>query len=415
MIDYRLMQSHELAEAARLSDAVFRQGARPSMAEMFPRLFSPRMPHSFGAFAEDGSLAAFMGLAPSTLRVGGAATIRAFSIGSVCTAPEHRGAGLAGRLLERCTAYARHAGAPLLFVSGDRTLYTRAGCVPFGRAANAVLRGVRSDSLAPSDFRAAADAFAHASAAVRRALYAPAAPPPLTVREAGTRDLLRLHGLYSAGGTAFEEGAAGLGDLIAAAAQCGVLGLEQRVLLASIEDTPVAYAVIGMPPHLKHYSFDGIEPPPPAPAGVPDAAPASPPTVIAYGGAPLYAADLLRYPAERWGLDELHIPVPWQEEELLSLLRKAGAEVAFGPNAGTLLITDPEHLLNQAQELWSRPWREALQTDGRGNLFAASGKRQIDRSEWTGLLFDPEYPRSDDVPDWLTPIPLPYLYGLHFT
>ncbi|WP_172251832.1 GNAT family N-acetyltransferase [Saccharibacillus deserti] len=401
MTTFRLMQTSELAEAARLSDSVFRQGKQPSMGEMFPNLFAPGMPHSYGAFAEDGSLAAFMGLAPSTLRAGGAAQIGVFSIGSVCTAPEHRGVGLAGRLLERCFAHAVKAEAPLLFVSGDRSLYTRAGCSPFGSAATAVIR-----PLALQD-----------SLAFRGDLHAPHSPPGLIVREARTREaraenLLRLHRLHEAGSTRFEESAAGFGARLEAAAYCGVLGLTQRVILAVIEDTPVAYAVIGVPHHVRGFTDGGAAPIPTAPdSGQPTD---QPPTVISYGGEPEYAADLLERLPGSFGLNELHIPIPWQERELLTYMKQAGAECRMSANAGTLFVTNVQMLLDQASPLWPRPWTEALRVE-KGRVLSAASRRELQRSEWLALLLDPDAARPDDVPSWLTPIALPYLYGLHYT
>ncbi|GGN98835.1 GNAT family N-acetyltransferase [Saccharibacillus kuerlensis] len=398
MTTYRLLKAQELTEAVRLSDSVFRPQTQPSMGEMFPRLFAPGIVHSYGAFSEDGTLASFMGLAPSTLRIGvNRDSIRAFSIGSVCTAPEHRGAGHAGRLLQQCIAHAARAEAPLLFVSGERSLYTRAGCVPFGRSANVVLRPPGSAEGAPL--------------LLRQSLYEPGAVlPALTLREAGPEELLRLHALHAAENISFDESAAGLGELLGAAAYCGVLGLTQRIILASIEHEPVAYAVIGVPPHLQHDFNDGVTSMPSAQETPSE----NLPTVIAYGGTALHAADLLSGLPETLGLEEIHVPVPWQDRELLALLQKTDAEVSYGPNAGTLLIIDARQLLEQAQGLWHRPWEEALRVDKQGRLFAASSGRELDRSEWAGLLFDPEYPRPDDLPNWLIPIPLPYLYGLHY-
>ncbi|MDO3408496.1 GNAT family N-acetyltransferase [Saccharibacillus sp. CPCC 101409] len=403
MTTIRLLEPQELAEAVRLSDSVFRGGAEVSMGAMFPRLFAPGLVHSYGAFAADGSLAAFMGLAPSTLRVDGAAQtrIRAFSIGSVCTAPEHRGAGLAGRLLERCFVHAAQAEAPLLFVSGDRSLYTRAGCLPFGRTAAAVLRP-DGPSGGPGAGRPAP----------RRASHAPEALPALRLRDAKPEDLQRLHALREAGHAAarFEESAAGLGELLGAAAFANVLGLSQRVILAGVGDAPVAYAVLAVPHHLRNDRPDGAEPVPPAPAESASA----PPTVIEYGGSPLHAAALLAVLPQRLGLDELHVSVPWQETGLLGLLREAGAETTPAPNAGTLSAGRIRLLLDQAAPIWSRPWSEVLDADAHGSVFLKSDGRRLDPGEAQGLLLDPESPLRAEVPDWFTPIPLPYAYGLHY-
>ncbi len=54
------------------------------------------------------------------------------SIGGVCTLPEERGNGLATVLLEHCAKRLIELGSTLMFISGGRGLYTRAGCVPAG-------------------------------------------------------------------------------------------------------------------------------------------------------------------------------------------------------------------------------------------------------------------------------------------
>jgi GNAT superfamily N-acetyltransferase len=59
--------------------------------------------------------------------------LRIGSIGGVCTHPDYRGQGLAGQLLEHCTATLAKEGARLMLISGGRGLYTRVGCVPTGK------------------------------------------------------------------------------------------------------------------------------------------------------------------------------------------------------------------------------------------------------------------------------------------
>lgn len=400
MTTFRIMQRQELAEAARLADAVFRGDKKPSMAEMFPRLFAPETVHSYGAFAEDGSLAAFMGLAPSTLRVGGAAKIRAFSVGSVCTAPEQRGAGLAGRLLEHCIAHARSAEAPLLFVSGGRSLYTRAGSASFGRALHAVLRPGVPAAGRSAAFPAPGSA---GNPDLPSLLSAREALLPVRLREAGPEDLTSLHELHDAGGTIFEDSAAGLGEQLRAASFSGVLGLSPRVFLAEIGQEVLAYAAIGIPEL-------------PAAAGGSEAAPSDeePPTVIGYGGEAAYVARLLADLLGYCELPELHVRIPWQEYELQLQLRQAGVLLEEEPNAGTLLVADVRMLLDQAGALWPLPWQEALRVDEEGRVFAASSDRELSREQWYSLLFSPERPQGADLPGWFSPIPLPYLYGLHY-
>lgn len=59
--------------------------------------------------------------------------IRVGSVGGVCTHPEFREQRLAGRLLKHCTQQLMLEGARLMLISGDRGLYTRAGCALSGR------------------------------------------------------------------------------------------------------------------------------------------------------------------------------------------------------------------------------------------------------------------------------------------
>lgn len=55
--------------------------------------------------------------------------LRVASIGGVCTHPDYRGQGLATHLLDYCARKLTAEGARLVLISGMRGLYTRAGCV----------------------------------------------------------------------------------------------------------------------------------------------------------------------------------------------------------------------------------------------------------------------------------------------
>ncbi len=64
------------------------------------------------------------------------ATLMVGSVGGVCTHPDYRQFGLATRLLEHCARRLVEKGARLMVVSGGRGLYLRAGCVPMGKYAD---------------------------------------------------------------------------------------------------------------------------------------------------------------------------------------------------------------------------------------------------------------------------------------
>lgn len=57
---------------------------------------------------------------------------KAASLGGVCTDPGYRNRGYAGRILEESLARMTAAGARVLVVSGNRSLYQRNHCVPAG-------------------------------------------------------------------------------------------------------------------------------------------------------------------------------------------------------------------------------------------------------------------------------------------
>ncbi|CAM4149245.1 GNAT family N-acetyltransferase [Saccharibacillus endophyticus] len=390
MTTFRLLETRELTDAAQLSNSVFRPDIQPTMADMFPRLFAPGVIQSYGAFTEEGTLAAFMGLAPSTLRIGGAASLRAFSMGSVLTAPEHRGAGLAGELLNLCIAHTQKAEAPLLFISGERSLYTRAGSAYFGRAAKAILRRSIDASSAATDSSVPAQ-------------------PSVRLRLAEPQDLLHVHHLHELNDTRFEESAAGLGELLGAAAYCNVLGLAQLTVVAENQNGLAAYAVIGVPHPIRSALQSSS-----MPSSEIQPETSNPATVISYGGDAQNTANLIHALPDFCRLDELHVEIPWQDQALETLLEQKGAELQSIRNGGTLLVTDIRLMLEQAYDLWPLPWEEALRVDADGRVFATTSNRELSRTEWYGTLFDPNYPRPGDIPIWFDPIPLPNPYGLHY-
>ncbi len=363
-MQYRLIRPEELPQAAALADSVFRKEGDRSMGELFPSIFRPGLVHSYAAWDEDGTLAAFMGLVPSTVQAGPVA-LRAFSIGSVCTAPAYRNRGLAGTLLALCQKHARRAGAALIFVSGERSLYERAGCVPFGRAARVRLHPEAAASLAAaeSDDR----------------LLRPMQPEDLhavcellTAREAGFA--------VSAGELAAELGAGAL---------AGAMGLTPRTLVAVREGRVEGFLAAALPAAVPGAPDD------PARG---DAAP-SDGAAVEWAGRPEAVAALLAKAALCSGA-ALEVPVPWHEHRLLALLREAGAAAAFGGNAGTVCAASRAELLRQAVP--AEADRAAVEA-------AAPGDREL-----LSVLFDPDSPlraAADGLPPAL---PLPYLYGLHF-
>lgn len=354
----RLIQTTELEQAAALADSVFRTAGESSMKDLFPLVFRPGFIHSYAAVTEDGTLASFMGLVPSTIKIS-EARLNVFSIGAVCTDPAFRGQGLASQLLEKCKAHATKAGASLIFVSGDRSLYTRAGCVPFG--------GTQ---------------YAELSAGSAQALTA-AAGGQWKLRPMQPGDFFEVSRLLEERETGHVHSPGELALLLGAGAYAGALRLSQRTLVAVRNGSIEGFAALAIHP---------------AAAGEPAPSPA---TALEWAGQPLAVAALLAKATMCCGYGTLQVPVPWQERGLLALLQEAGASIVSGANSGTVCIADRDALLRQTAVVRSN-----------SNIDLSSIQ---DDKELISLLFDPSSQlASAGLPNAPGTLPLPYMSGIHF-
>lgn len=107
-----------------------------------------RRVHLRGArvIAEDGRPVSHILFVPSKVSIHGC-RVKVVSIGGVSTDPRYRQRGYAGTILQQGIADATAAGARVMLVSGDRSLYRRNHCVPAGHLLEAVIRRgeLRSD------------------------------------------------------------------------------------------------------------------------------------------------------------------------------------------------------------------------------------------------------------------------------
>ncbi|MDF2723350.1 MAG: family N-acetyltransferase [Paenibacillus sp.] len=140
----------EFEEAAKLANTVFQREGRSPMEAAFPHIYSEVTSHSYGMFA-DNRLVSFIGFVLSVVAVG-EARLGDYSIGSVCTHPDYAGKGCASELLRRVMRHADGAGASLILVSGNRPLYTRFGCYPFGAFARYRIDQEAAQSIAAERF-----------------------------------------------------------------------------------------------------------------------------------------------------------------------------------------------------------------------------------------------------------------------
>lgn len=346
------------------------------MGTAFPAIFAPGQSHSYGAFAGD-RLVSFMGLVPFTLQIG-PARLHVFSMGAVCTHPDYRGQGLASRLLDLCKQHAEQAGASLLFISGDRSLYTRAQCYPFGRTERVALDAAGAARLAAAS-RAAADA--------GRQLRPYTAADAFAVQEAA-----------HARSVAYAQSLTELQLLLGAEAYASCAKLAHQTLVAAPEQGGVdAFAVIA------------------APGRYPGKSPAQ---AIEWAGAPEAVGALLADAVERFNLPKLEVAVGWHERGLAQLLREAGVPAEADSNGGTVYLVSAARLIEQAAPYWAANQSPiptvTLQPDGTYRVeLACSKPLELPPGELISLLFDPSSPHREDAPGWL-PVPLPYTNGLHF-
>ncbi|WP_054956247.1 GNAT family N-acetyltransferase [Paenibacillus dakarensis] len=379
-MNIKLMEPHALKQAVDLSDQVFLNSEQPSMGSSFPLIFDPGFSHSYGAFDEHGNVTAFMGLVPFTIRTE-AAQLKVFSIGSVCTDPDQRGKGLAGELLEACKAHAERSGASLIFVSGDRSLYTRAGCRHFGR--------VMEHRLMPEGAQE-----------LKNKLQA-----EYQIREMKSEDIFAMHELLTKRNTAYMSSVSELGRLLDASAYANVLQLDQKVLIAEQNGGIAAFAVIGVPGNRMTTS--------------------APATLIEWAGEAEAAASILSEAIPLYGLTELLISLAWQDQELSDYLESAGAAKNHIQNSGTIFLVNGQELLRQLAPLIPEEAAGMLQAEGdHGPYLYKQGSNtiELDDEGLISLLFDPESPHRVTAAGsemggqdfMLRPIPLPYTAGLQY-
>ena len=124
--DPRPAQPDEIQEAVALSNLMFRKDREPNMGRFYPLIFSPEHPEAVRVIKIDGRIVSMIGGVIRDMSILGC-VVRCGSIGSVCTHPDLRGRGLATRLQQATVEWFDREGVDIVFVSGGRGLYRRAG------------------------------------------------------------------------------------------------------------------------------------------------------------------------------------------------------------------------------------------------------------------------------------------------
>ncbi|WP_158560963.1 GNAT family N-acetyltransferase [Paenibacillus contaminans] len=448
-MEIRHIRPEEVEQAVKLTDLVFRSRDpdKKSYAESHPLVFAPGLGQSFGVY-EGGRLVSFIGLVPSIVKIGPAA-VACYSIGGVCTHPDYRGKGYAEHALRAVTEHVEQAGASLLLVSGERGLYSRAHCYPFGSVSRLTLKagtveqggdhalprsevsagttsvdaalagtapatatsidasaGTASATAASIDAASGAVSAGTTPAIAASAGVTAAGAEPrdgLTIREMRDTDWLRVRTAAAGRLCAFEQSVWDLALLLRAEAAGTVRKQSYKLLIAERNDEMLGYAVIGIP-------YAGAD---------------SEAAAIEWAGDGGTVAALLREALSRYGLATLSVPVPWHEKELLQEL--SGSLAAAETNGGTVKVISPERLLRQLlpylqHKAGDAAGRLRFETAGNGRVLVALAERSavLEPSAFVSLLFDPE-PAVGIEDDKLNlalrklfPVPFPYTYGLNY-
>jgi GNAT superfamily N-acetyltransferase len=130
----RAIKKHELPLLESMANTVFRHGeqAPQTMFQEYPDLYDDANCPNIRIITEDGAPVANINYLPQTLVIEGC-RIPAATLGGVSTLEDYRGKGYSSLLLADCINRMKEQKLCLLHVSGDRSMYRRAGCQPAGR------------------------------------------------------------------------------------------------------------------------------------------------------------------------------------------------------------------------------------------------------------------------------------------
>lgn len=124
-------RADELTDLVDLANRVFRVRRPGDMGDEYPLVFEAQNLQNLMVARSHGRIVAHVGICLRDASILGA-RLRVASIGAVATDPDHRGQGIASRLMENARRRAIECGASLMLISGTRGLYRRLGYVQVG-------------------------------------------------------------------------------------------------------------------------------------------------------------------------------------------------------------------------------------------------------------------------------------------
>ncbi|MBU9723283.1 MULTISPECIES: GNAT family N-acetyltransferase [Bacillaceae] len=366
-MEIRRLRGPEYKQAIELADCTFREKGQVSMAEAFPHVFSEELGLSIGAF--DGEkLVSFMGIVPSTIKVG-PARLNVFSLGAVCTNESYRKQGIASALLKEVYRFIDEAQASLLFISGDRGLYTRNNCYHFGQVTKYMLED--------------------ASRVNRNEDW--------DVRLGKKEDVFQVQHLRVKEQVQFEYSAAEWLLLLASSGYTRVFNnMDQALFVAEKSGVVEGYVVVGMPSEKSTTKY-----------GV----------VTDWGGSRKSVVHILLTLLRDRVVPMLEVKVPWQDL-LNDELKELSSSVEVEKNGGTVHIVNPNRLIAQLMPyLGSKGLKNDIQFQqtGENNYTINYGDNEVmlSKEEIVSLIFNFEHDLDYQF-EGVFPIPLPSTEGLFY-
>lgn len=296
----RKAKPDEIPQLVALSDSIFRGPHNTnSMGAGFPLMFAPDNADHLHVAEEDGKPVSLVGLYTSSISIG-SSRIQAASMGSVCTDPDYRGKNFAGQLVTNAFRQLNDEEVGLLFISGDRTLYTRNDATHVSR--------VHAFSI-PSD------------------RLPEGGEKSLTVSNYEQGDLPGIHAVQQQESVYFERTEAEFAALIEAAAHLSCYPAMQHLLVGKMGDQATAYIVFGT------WESEGVN------YG----------TVIEFAGPDEQIITLMGEAAKRHSLPSLSITVPNYRRSLADRLASQGYVFQTQPILGTVRLINVPALWSQLQ------------------------------------------------------------------
>ncbi|MCY3713607.1 MAG: GNAT family N-acetyltransferase [Gemmatimonadetes bacterium] len=300
----RGLKAQEFDSLCTLVNTVFRGDGVGRMEEQYPLLFAPENFDQLFVMVDEGVVVSHVGALTRDISVLGC-RMSTMSIGAVATYESYRGQGLATRLMEAAVRKAVEQDAVLMPISGGRGLYTRLGAKRIGQYA---LFSVPRDTLPAGEDTAAGDRVTAGDT---------------DIQQAGPEDLHEMTRLYAEEPSRYVRSTADLRMAVDAAWICDRDG---ETVVIREEGRPVAYT--------------GIQKR--RPDREDEARRARLAEVAGSRSALLRALPCLY---DRYGVDYLEIVTTASDIELASLLRPHGVTAAPQGFTGTVLVLQPERLL----------------------------------------------------------------------